>query len=148
MTGCRIRAPSRSTPPASWSRSAFTRAIACATPARGSLGARLGIRSPGPAAGGVAEDGEPVGVRAWVDSPTYAWFQRLHLTVEVETRAGWHVYGRPAPEGMIPLEVEVAPIAGLEVGATEEPAPRRFAMAGLDETLWVHAGPRAAGGPT
>ena len=99
-----------------------------------------GIVPPAPEPGGVDTAGEPVRVRAWLDSPTYTWFQRLHLNVEIETRPGWHVYGRPAPDGMIPLGVEIAPIPGLEIGAVNEPAPQRFAMAGLDETLWVHEG--------
>ena len=106
----------------------------------GLIARTLGIQAPTPEEGGVGGDGEPVRVRAWLDSPTYTWFQRLHLNVEIETRAGWHVYGRPIPDGMLPLGVEIAPIPGLEIGAMHEPAPHRFAMAGLDEALWVHEG--------
>lgn len=106
----------------------------------GLIARTLGIQSPAPEPGGVDGDGQPVGVRAWLDSPTYTWFQRLHLNVEIETRAGWHVYGRPVPAGMIPLGVEIAPIAGMEIGAVDEPAPNRFAMAGLDEAPWAHEG--------
>ena len=100
----------------------------------------LGILPPAPEAHRVAGDGEPVSVRVWLDSPTYTWFQRLHLNVGIETRSGWHVYGRPVPQGMIPLDVEIAPIPGLEIGPMAGPAPNRFTMAGLDETLWVHEG--------
>jgi hypothetical protein len=32
--------------------------------------------------------GEPVRIRAWLDSPTYAWFQRLLLTIEVAADPG------------------------------------------------------------
>lgn len=106
----------------------------------GLIARTLGILPSTPPPGGLGRDGEPVRVRAWLDSPTYTWFQRLHLEVEVVTRPGWHIYGRPVPEGMIPLGIEIAPITGLEIGAVDEPAPHRFAMAGLDETLWVHEG--------
>jgi hypothetical protein len=106
----------------------------------GLIARTLGILPPAPETDGGGE-GEPISVRAWLDSPTYAWFQRLDLTVEVATRPGWHVYGRPVPEGMIALGVEIAPIPGLEIGALDMPAPQRFAMAGLDEALWVHEGP-------
>ena len=35
-----------------------------------------------------ASSSDPVGIRAWLDSPTYAWFQHLLLTVEVVTDPG------------------------------------------------------------
>ena len=106
----------------------------------GLIARTLGILPPGPEAHPDEGEGQPVSVRVWLDSPTYTWFQRLHLTVEIETRAGWHVYGRPVPQGMSPLDVEIAPIPGLEIGPMDGPAPHRFTMAGVDETLWVHEG--------
>jgi hypothetical protein len=106
----------------------------------GLIARTLGVHAPAPAAVGAGVDGEPIRVRAWLDSPTYTWFQRLHLNVEIETRAGWHLYSRPAPPGMITLDVEVAPIPGLEIGPLDGPAPHRFTMVGLNETLWVHEG--------
>ncbi len=83
---------------------------------------------------------EGVRVCAWLDSPTYAWFQRLQLTVELVVAAGLHVYGNPAEEGYVPISVEVAPIAGLEIGPADWPAPRRLAIDGLAERFWVHEG--------
>ena len=35
---------------------------------------------------GAFSTGDPVRIRAWLDSPTYAWFQRLLLTIEVAYR--------------------------------------------------------------
>ena len=75
-----------------------------------------------PVEGAVSAE-DPVRIRAWLDSPTYAWFQRLLLTIEVGTDPGIGVYGHPAPPGFVPLTVAVGPIDGLEVGpATWSPS--------------------------
>jgi hypothetical protein len=84
--------------------------------------------------------GPVVRARAWLDSPTYAFFQRLALTVELTITRGFHVYGAPAPPGMVPLSAEVAPFAGLEVGQMTWPAPERFEMPALGDQLWVYHG--------
>jgi hypothetical protein len=85
-----------------------------------------------------ASDG--VAVRAWLDSETYRFFQRLWLTVELQVAPGLHVYGRPVPEGYIPLSIEVAPIEGVTVGEPEWPEPHPFRVEGLDEQFMVYAG--------
>jgi hypothetical protein len=95
-----------------------------------------------------AEPGAPataataaVQIRAWLDSPTYAWFQRLGLTVEVTVAPGFHVYAEPVSQGLVPLSVEVQLIAGLEAGPATWPAPRRFRLPDhLSDELWVHEG--------
>jgi hypothetical protein len=46
-----------------------------------------------------AASGPTVGVRAWLDSPTYGVFQRLHLSVELAVAPGLHVYGARLPTG-------------------------------------------------
>jgi hypothetical protein len=84
--------------------------------------------------------GPVVRARAWLDSPTYAFFQRLALTVELTITPGFHVYGAPVPPGLVPLSVEVAPIDGLEVGPVTWPTPQRFQMPELGDQLWVHHG--------
>lgn len=91
-------------------------------------------------AGKAIHEDEVVRVRAWLDSPTYAFFQRLHANVEVSVAPGFHVYGHPAPAGFRPLAVEVAPIDGVEIGTASWPAPHLFKMDGLDEQFWVHEG--------
>jgi peroxiredoxin len=99
----------------------------------------LGLTPPshGPEAGDAREG---VRVRAWLDSPTYAFFQRLRLTVELVIDAGLHVYGRPVPDGNVPVTIDVAPIDGLEVGAAQFPPPHRMTIEGLDDEFWVYEG--------
>ena len=104
----------------------------------GLLAQALGIfTEPAPAAAGAAP---AVQARAWLDSPTYAFFQRLTLNVELTIAPGFHVYAAPVPEGLVPLSIEVAPIGGLEVGPASWPAPRRFEMPEPGEELWGHEG--------
>ena len=83
---------------------------------------------------------EGVTVHAWLDSPTYRFFQRVWLTVELTVAPGLHLYGRPLPEGYIPLSVEVAPVEGLAVGEPAFPEPHPFRVAGLDEQFYVYDG--------
>jgi DsbC/DsbD-like thiol-disulfide interchange protein len=99
----------------------------------------LGIAAPGRGAQARTE-GDAVRVRAWLDSPTYAWFQRLNLFVEIEIAEGYHVYGDPAPAGSVPLSVRVDPIEGLEVEAMTWPAPHRCVPDGLTEEALLHEG--------
>jgi hypothetical protein len=84
------------------------------------------------------DSGPTVRVRAWLDSPTYSVFQRLHLSVELTIAPGLHVYGAPAPDGVTPLSLDVSPIDGLELRPMVWTEPRR--VAGLDEERWVHEG--------
>jgi hypothetical protein len=93
-----------------------------------------------PSAPAVAANGPVIGVRGWLDSPTYVFFQRLVLTVEVSIAPGFHVCGHPAGAGLTPLSVAIDAIEGLEVGAASWPPPRRLARPGLDDGLWVHEG--------
>lgn len=88
----------------------------------------------------VMHEDEAVRVRAWLDSPTYAFSQRLHANVEVSVAPGFHVYGDPAPAGFCPLSVEVGPIEGVEIGTANWPTPHPFKVDGLDEQFWVHEG--------
>lgn len=87
-------------------------------------------------------DGQSDGVkvRAYLDSETYRFFQRLWLTVELDIDPGLHVYGQPIPEGYIPLAIEVAPIQGMVVGTPQWPTPKSFHVAGLDEEFKVYEG--------
>jgi len=77
-------------------------------------------------------------MRAYLDSPTYARAQRLHLIVELALAPTYHVYGEPIPEGLTPLTLEVESIAGVSVGASRAPAPTPFRIAGLDEEFHVY----------
>jgi len=88
----------------------------------------------------VATNGPVVTARAWLDSPTYVFFQRVVLTVEVSIAPGFHVYGQPAGDGFTPLSIEIDAIDGLEVGPVRWPSPRRFTQPGFTDELWVHEG--------
>ncbi len=88
----------------------------------------------------VRAKGEGLGVRAYLDSDTYRTMQRLRLTVELAIAPGLHVYGRPVPDGFIPLSIEVEPFEGLEVGELEGPEPRPFRVEGLGEAFFVYEG--------
>lgn len=93
-----------------------------------------------PSAAPAVSAGDAVRVRAWLDSPTYTFFQRLRLEVELTVAPGWHVYGAPGPDGLAALSVEVAPIAGLDVGPAAWPTPRRLEVEGGEAPLPVHDG--------
>jgi hypothetical protein len=100
----------------------------------GLIAEALGISTAPTAPVGTA--GEPVvTARAWLDSPTYVFFQRLTLTVEIAIASGFHVCGQPARTGFTPLAVEIDRIPGLEVGPARWPAPRPFG-----DGLWGHDG--------
>lgn len=88
----------------------------------------------------VTHTADAVTVRAWLDAPTYAFFQRLHVNVEILVAPGVHLYGRPVPDGLVPLSVVVDPIEGVEAGAAHWPPPRAFRMDTPGEELWVYDG--------
>jgi hypothetical protein len=79
-------------------------------------------------------------VHASLDAPSYRFFQRLWLTVELTIDPGLHLYGRPIPVGYIPLTIAVAPLAGMVVGEPTWPAPHRYRVAGLAEEFFVYEG--------
>jgi len=83
---------------------------------------------------------EGVGVRVWLDSDSYRYFQRLYVTVELNVAEGLHVYGSPIPEGFIPLSVGVAPLEGVQAGTASMPPPHPFQVAGMDEHFFVYEG--------
>jgi hypothetical protein len=105
----------------------------------GLIAETLGILN-GRGDGETAVEGDTVRVQAWLDSPTYCMFQRLHLTIELATAPGFHVYGEPIPRGYIPLSVDVARVEGLELRPMQWPSPHTFTVEGLGETFHVHEG--------
>ena len=82
----------------------------------------------------------PVTVRAWLDSPTYVFFQRLMLTVEVSIDSGFCVCADPPRDGVTPLSIAIEPLGGLEVNPARWPAARRVTRPGFHDGLWVHEG--------
>jgi DsbC/DsbD-like thiol-disulfide interchange protein len=91
----------------------------------------------GPEAHGQSEG---VKVKAYLDSTTYRFFQRLWLTVDLDIDPGLHIYGRPIPKGYLPVTIDVAPIAGMVVGEPQWPQPHHYPLAELAEELFVYTG--------
>ncbi len=83
---------------------------------------------------------EGVAVRGWFDKDSYAWGQRIWLTVELEIAPGLHVYGEPIPEGYAPLHVEVLKLERVVVGEPVYPGTSAFHIAGIDERFAVYEG--------
>lgn len=83
---------------------------------------------------------EGVTAQAWFTMPTIRAAQLTVLTVELELAPGLHVYGRPLPEGYIPVELQVDGGDDLEVEQVVYPPaqPRYFAVIG--ETLPAYSG--------
>lgn len=81
-----------------------------------------------------------VRVRAYADSTAYVRWERNRLHVELQVDPGWHVYGRPIPEGYTPLLVEIEPQEGLEIGEPSYPPVRPFRVEGLEEDFNVAEG--------
>ena len=88
----------------------------------------------------VAATSSPVTVRAWLDSPTYVFFQRLVLTVEVSIDPGLCICAEPARNEVTPLSIAIDPLEGLEVNTPRWPPARRVARPGFNDGLWVHEG--------
>jgi DsbC/DsbD-like thiol-disulfide interchange protein len=85
-------------------------------------------------------DSTHVNVRAYTDSAQYVRWERTRLHVELEIDPGWHVYGRPIPDGYTPLMVEINEEEGLAAGEPEYPPVRPFQVEGLDEEFNVYEG--------
>jgi peroxiredoxin len=81
----------------------------------GLIAAALGIVTE-PSTPVAATNGPGLTARAWLDSPTYVFFQRLTLTVELSIAPGSSVYP--------PLSLAIDPVEGLEVGPVVWPQAR------------------------
>jgi AhpC/TSA family/Disulphide bond corrector protein DsbC len=103
------------------------------------LGQLLGASAEPPAAATTAK-AEAVRVRVWLDSPTYAWFQQMRLTVELDIEAGFHIYGPEAGAAYVPVSLRIEPVAGLEVGEVTWPGSRALIVEGLNETVPAYEG--------
>lgn len=84
--------------------------------------------------------GSHVMVTVTTDSLTYARWQETRLHVVIDIEAGWHIYGRPIPDGYVPLTVDVESIPELDVRSAEYPAARPFRIEGLDDAFNVYDG--------
>jgi len=103
------------------------------------LAQTLSILSPGPASAAEAV-GDGILVRAWFDSPTYSFFQRMHLNIELRMAPGFRVCAPPTPEGVVSLTVHVSEIPGVEVGAVEWPSAQPSRLPGLAVPVSAYSG--------
>jgi peroxiredoxin len=81
----------------------------------------------------VEADREGVHLTAWLATNAYRPYERLHLHVNVRLAPGLHVYAEPAPEGLVPLTVELAPVPNMEVEPLRAPTPRMLKMEGMPD---------------
>ena len=102
----------------------------------------LGLDLAGPAGTGreASATGSHVTVTAVTDGVEYVRWQEARLRVVIEVEPGWHVYGRPIPEGYVPLEVSVEAAPEVRVGQPAYPPARPFRVEGLDENFHVLEG--------
>ena len=84
--------------------------------------------------GGVPE----VQIRAFLRGGDLKVGALRRLVVRFELAEGFHLYADPAPEGLVPAKVAVAPRTGLVTEDTRWPATRRLRAGGL--TLDVYEG--------
>ena len=81
-----------------------------------------------------------VTVSAVTDSDRYVRWQESRLHVVLDVAPGWHVYGRPIPDGYTPVTVEVESIPEVTFGTPEYPPSHPFRVEGLDEEFQVNEG--------
>jgi DsbC/DsbD-like thiol-disulfide interchange protein len=79
-------------------------------------------------------------VAAVTDSAEYVRWQETRLHVVIDVDPGWHIYGRPIPDGYQALTVELEGIPEVEVRPAQYPLARPFVVEGLDEQFHVYEG--------
>lgn len=78
--------------------------------------------------------------RAYFTSPTIRKGQLTTLTVEISLADGLHVYGRPLPDGYIPVELTLDENEALSLSQVVYPAPDGAEVEALGERLPVYTG--------
>lgn len=99
----------------------------------------LGIAAPTHGPSALAAD-QVVQARAWFDSPSYTWGQRLWLTVELTIAGGHAVYASPVPDGYQALTVDLTLPERVIAGDQQWPPARAYRMDTLDEQFHVYEG--------
>ena len=79
-------------------------------------------------------------VSAVTDSDLYVRWQETRLHVVFDVAPGWHVYGRPIPDGYTPVTVDVESVPEVAVGPPEYPPTHSFKVEGLDDEFEVSEG--------
>ena len=81
-----------------------------------------------------------VTVTAATDTVEYVRWQEIRLHVFFNVEAGWHVYGRPIPDGYTPVTVDLKATPEVKVQPAEYPPVRAFKVQGLGEAFYVNEG--------
>jgi hypothetical protein len=63
--------------------------------------------------------GPSIVVGAWLDTPTYSFFQRMHLNLELRVAPGLRIGAPVMSHGIAPLSVRVAETSGVVAGRAE-----------------------------
>jgi AhpC/TSA family len=84
--------------------------------------------------------GPSIVVGAWLDSPTYSFFQRMHLNLELRVAPGFRIGAPVTSHGIAPLTVQVTGPPGVEAGAAEWPDAEESRRAGQDGPALMHGG--------
>ena len=79
-------------------------------------------------------------VAAVTDSTEYVRWQETRLHVGIDMDPGWHMYGRPIPDGYQALTVGLEGIPEVNVHPAQYPLARPFVVGGLDEQFHVYEG--------
>jgi len=81
---------------------------------------------------------DEIGITAWMNGSNYRPWQQLKVQLGIQIGDGLHIYGKPIPDGFYALEVEVAPIDGLDLGDLTLPDPHPYQVEGLDEQFMAY----------
>ena len=65
--------------------------------------------------------GPSIVVSAWLDSPTYSFFQRMHLNLQLRLAPGFRIGAPMTSHGIAPLTLQVAETPGVVAGGAEWP---------------------------
>jgi hypothetical protein len=87
-----------------------------------------------------AQVGSHVTVTATTDSLTDVRWQETRLHVLIDIEAGWHIYGRPIPDGYVPLTVDIDSVPEFELCPAEYPPAQPFRIESLDDAFQVYDG--------
>ena len=79
-------------------------------------------------------------VPAHFPSNTMRRAQRMTLTVEIELADGLHIYGRPLPEGYIPVDLSLGECDEVELEDVHFPDAKPLRFEVIDETLPAYQG--------
>jgi peroxiredoxin len=81
----------------------------------------------------VSAQAEREGLRvvAWLATPTYRPYERIHIHLDIRMSKGVHIYAAPAPSGLTGLSVHVESVPHMEVEPLQAPDGEPVEMEGM-----------------